>query len=356
MPPPRNLIKFTPRSFDADGNETTTKIEPRNSASKSYGRGGGGGSGNEGIVLARSTPTKIPNRINSPEMLEYPRDIGRSSGQGHYIIFDILEFFSGEGTTGKNIRSNALKNKAKMVKKQIALYMPASVDVAYGTKYPEDTVSVLAEGAAPIIGAAIDAGKSLGTIDMVAIGEKLLKTGTPSLDSVAALAGDAANALASELPGAKLVQQNKGKVTIDKKELFFEGVKRRTFSYTFSFIPASQTDSQIIFKIIESFKMAMLPNYTEGLVFEGTKSRTLTIPDIFDIKYMHIGQNGRAAENRYLNRVSTCHLTNMSVKYGDEKYTAHMPDNRGAPPQKSSITLQFTEIEIVTKKQAQRGF
>jgi hypothetical protein len=71
---------------------------------------------------------------------------------------------------------------------------------------------------------------------------------------------------------------------------------------------------------------------------------------------MHIGQNGQAAENRYLNRVSTCHLTNMSVKYGDEKYTAHMPDNRGAPPQKSSITLQFTEIEIVTKDAAQEGF
>ena len=358
MPPPRNLIKFTPRSSDADGNETTTKIESRNSASKSYGRGGGPGSGNEGIVLARSTPTKIPNRINSPEMLEYPRDIGRSSGQGHYIIFDILEFFSGEGTTGKNIRSNALKNKAKMVKKQIALYMPAAVDVAYGLKYNEDTTSVLAEGAAPIIEAAIGLGQGLGqgTTDMAGAKAQVKKSGGDALGKVEGLAGDAANALANVLPGGKLVQQNKGKVTIDKKELFFEGVQRRTFSYTFSFIPASQTDSQIIFKIIESFKMAMLPNYTEGLVFEGTKSRTLTIPDMFDIKYMHIGQNGQAAENRYLNKVSTCYLTNMSVKYGDDRYTTYTPDDKGAPPQNSSMTLQFTEIEIVTRDAAQEGF
>jgi hypothetical protein len=81
MPPPRDLKKYTPRSFDEDGNETTTKIEPRNSTSKSSGRGGGGGSGNEGIVQARSTQTKIPKRINSTEMLEYPKDIGKNSGQ-----------------------------------------------------------------------------------------------------------------------------------------------------------------------------------------------------------------------------------------------------------------------------------
>ena len=362
MPPPRNLIKFTPRSFDADGNETTTKIEPRNSTSKSSGRGGGGGSGNEGMVQAQSTPTKIPKRINSPEMLEYPRDIGRSSGQGHYMIFDILKFNSGKSTTGKNIRSNAksnaLKNKTKIVIKQIALYMPAAVDVAYGLKYNEDTTSVLDEGAAPLIDAALNAGQALlqNTTDMAGVAAQVKKAGVDASGKVEGLAGDVANALRNKVVGAKLSQQNKGKMTINKKELFFEGVKRRTFSYTFSFIPVSQKDSTTIFEIIESFKMAMLPNYTEGQLLAGTESRTLTIPDIFDIKYMHIGQNGQAAENRYLNRVSTCHLTNMSVKYGDERYTTYTPDAHGAPPQKSSITLQFTEIEIVTKEAAKRGF
>ena len=30
MPPPRDLKKYTPRSFDEDGNETTTKIAQLN--------------------------------------------------------------------------------------------------------------------------------------------------------------------------------------------------------------------------------------------------------------------------------------------------------------------------------------
>ena len=361
MPPPRNLIKFTPRSFDADGNETTTKIEPRNSTTKRADRGGGGGSGNEGKVISKT--------IQSTKMLEYPKDIGRSSGQGHYIIFDILTF----DETGSNkpkegreekYRSNLLK-KNKRVKQQIALYMPENVDVAYATKYNDLAVGAFAELSAPVISRGIqnlDSGASVidqaktvydSAVTAVKAGGKQALT-----DSTQAAVVNTIKALefGSFKEGTNLTQQGLGKVITDKMEFFFEGVGRRTFSYTFNFIPTSQPDSTTIFKIIEAFKMGMLPDYSDGLFGGGTKSRTLTIPDIFDIKYMHIGQNGRAAENRYLNRISTCHLTNMSVKYGDEKYTAHMPDNRGAPPQKSSITLQFTEIEIVTKEAAKRGF
>jgi hypothetical protein len=369
MPPPRDLKKYTPRSFDEDGNETTTKIEPRNSTTKRADRGGGGGSGNEGIVQARSTQTKIPKRINSTEMLEYPKDIGRSSGQGHYIIFDILTF----DETGSNkpkegreekYRSSLLK-KTKRVKQQIALYMPENVDVAYATKYNDLAVGAFAELAAPVISSAIqnlssgagviDQGKTLydNTVTAVKAGGK-----GALADSIQAAVVKSARAFefGSFKEGTNLTQQGLGKVITDKMEFFFEGVGRRTFSYTFNFIPTSQPDSTTIFKIIEAFKMGMLPDYSDGLFGGGTKSRTLTIPDIFDIKYMHIGQNGQAAENRYLNRVSTCHLTNMSVKYGDERYTTYTPDAHGAPPQKSSITLQFTEIEIVTKEAAKRGF
>jgi len=366
-----NLIKFTP---SAQANDLSgvgeDMIEPRNSTTKRADRGGKGrsgggpGSGNEGKVINRETTSR---KMQSPEMLEYPKDIGRSSGQGHYIIFDIIQFNSGKGPTKKEIKSNALRNKTKIVKQQIALYMPENVDVNYATKYNDLAVGAFAELSAPIISNAIqNFGSGTGGGDqlkaVVKNANNAIRSGGVGAAADVATAGVVAAAKVFEIvvPGGtgttNLVQQGLGKVITDKMEFFFEGVGRRTFSYTFNFIPASQKDSEIIFKIIEAFKMGMLPDYADGLFGGGTGSRTLTIPDIFDIKYMHIGQNGRAAENRYLNRVSTCHLTNMSVKYGDEKYTAHMPDNRGAPPQKSSITLQFTEIEIVTKKQAQRGF
>ena len=358
--PPRSLKKFTPSAEGGGGMEGIT-FEPRNSTTKRADRGGGGGSGNEGKVISKT--------IQSTKMLEYPKDIGRNSGQGHYIIFDILTF----DETGSNkpkegreekYRSNLLK-KNKRVKQQIALYMPENVDVPYATKYNDLAVGAFAELSAPVISRGIqnlDSGASVidqaktvydSAVTAVKAGGKQALT-----DSTQAAVVNTIKALefGSFKGGTNLTQQGLGKVITDKMEFFFEGVGRRTFSYTFNFIPTSQPDSTTIFKIIEAFKMGMLPDYSDGLLGGGTKSRTLTIPDIFDIKYMHIGQNGQAAENRYLNRVSTCHLTNMSVKYGDDRYTTYTPDAQGAPPQKSSITLQFTEIEIVTKEAAKRGF
>ena len=44
----------------------------------------------------------------------------------------------------------------------------------------------------------------------------------------------------------------------------------------------------------------------------------LTMPATFDIQYMHVGQ-----ENSHLNKIGTCVLTNMDVKYGGDKYKTY---------------------------------
>ena len=46
----------------------------------------------------------------------------------------------------------------------------------------------------------------------------------------------------------------------------------------------------------------------------------------------------------------------MSVKYGSDRYTAYRPDDIGAPPQNTSVTLNFQEVEIVTRERAEKGF
>ena len=47
-----------------------------------------------------------------------------------------------------------------------------------------------------------------------------------------------------------------------------------------------------------------------------TTSRTFITPDVFDIKYMM--SDGK--ENEYINKISTCVLENMNVKYGGDRY------------------------------------
>ena len=147
----------------------------------------------------------------------------------------------------------------------------------------------------------------------------------------------------------------------------FEGVGRRTFSYTFAFIPKSAKESQQIDAIIYELKRAMLPSYNqEGFAGFGGRGpdRTLNIPNTFDIEYLYIPPDGGAKRNNFLNKISTCYLTDMSVSYGGDRYTAYSEqvtnrgegDESGAPPQRTSVTLNFTELEIITKEDMDLGY
>ena len=92
-----------------------------------------------------------------------------------------------------------------------------------------------------------------------------------------------------------------------------------------------------------------------------TTSRTFITPDVFDIKYMM--SDGK--ENEYINKISTCVLENMNVKYGGDRYQtfdpsmaeAGAPDGMKAPPVQTEMTLQFKELELVTQNNVlARGF
>jgi hypothetical protein len=92
-----------------------------------------------------------------------------------------------------------------------------------------------------------------------------------------------------------------------------------------------------------------------------TTSRTFVTPDVFDIKYMM--NDGK--ENEYINKISTCVLENMNVKYGGDRYQtfdpsmaeAGAPDGMKAPPVQTEMTLQFKELELVTQNNVlARGF
>jgi hypothetical protein len=154
-------------------------------------------------------------------------------------------------------------------------------------------------------------------------------------------------------------------------ELVFEGVERRSFQFEFTFIPKSPEEANQVFMIVNSFKIAMLPKYTESfgagfsaLGIGGTapgggdagRDRTLTIPTTMDIKYFMQKRDGTAKENGYLNKISTCYLQDLDIKYGGDRYTAYEEDFRGASPQSTSITMTFNEIEIITKEAALQGY
>ena len=248
---------------------------------------------------------------------------------------------SAKGTAGRSIQAEKPRIETGTA---IALYMPPSVQVSYDVKYTDQEVGTLA-----MLGKdAIDAFKGESgnlTAKLTAVKDKL---GGGAKEGITNLLNASLDTLA---PGARALQQiQSGKVITPRMEMMFEGVGRRSFTYTFAFIPKSADEARTIEKIIYTFKENMMPEYSNP-----TTRREMNIPNTFDITYMYQNQI-----NGFINKISTCFLQKVDVQYGADRYTAYEPTSsmkgNGPPPQKSSITLSFVELETLSKEMIKEGY
>ena len=136
-------------------------------------------------------------------------------------------------------------------------------------------------------------------------------------------------------------------------ELSFQGVGRREFQFVFNFLPKSELEATEVEDIISIFKYYSHPDFISG-----SSGNMMTIPDTFDISYMYQG-----SENSFLNKISTCFCTGIQVSYGGDRYATHTPTvsrhGGGAlspPPTRSTLTLSFKELEILTKPRINQGY
>ena len=360
-----------------------------------------------GNSLAKSSPVKSKY---STKLMSYPYDVAEDEQQGHYIMFSVkvldkkaqlkqkqarkafatvlrnleseqqsneLDLADAEAggdslytsefsqkdinfqnqIQGLKSNSNFLNNASgenrsiQLASRQsvrtgvtISLYMPPQVQVQYQVKYADQQIGSLAQIGMQAIeafrgGSSVKA--SLTNLKDASGGnvrEGLTNMLNSTLDTLA--------------PGARALQQiDSGKVITPRMEMMFEGVGRRSFSFTFDFLPKSEAEAKTVEQIIYTFKENMMPSYTNA-----TTRREMEIPNTFDIQYMY-----QDTENGFINKISECFLTTVDVQYGGDRFTAHERSttgkgDSGAPPQKSKITLSFTELETLSKEKIEQGF
>ena len=245
---------------------------------------------------------------------------------------------TGRGGAGAGGASTSLTLQRRNIQKTgtaIGLYMPPSVNVSYNMDYSEGEIGVMGEA---LYGLFKDyqAGKlGMDSINNAAgtAGTGLEKMGVGMIDKV--------------IPGAKdLYAIEQGAIITPRTEMMFRGTGRRSFSFSFTFIPKSAEETQIVHKIIKEFKIGMSPTFkTSG------STREMTIPDVFSVQYMHI--NG---PNNYINKIGKCYLKTMDVSYGGDKFVTYNADKEGAPPQKTTISLSFQELEIMDRTLVEAGY
>ena len=230
------------------------------------------------------------------------------------------------------------RRPTKRLDTAISMYMPPTVKTSYKSNYTDTSIAGFSSNA---IGAIKELSES-GKITSPEAKEKLTAAVTQASESVV-------RGLARELGGGVVEQleMQRGEIISDRMELAFKGIDKRTFDYTFKMMPRSKEEADEIAEIIYAFKFHMLPELGDG----DKTGRNLKVPSTFDIQYMYINQ-----ENNYLHKISTCYLENMDISYGGSKYVTYDGNADGAPPVETEITLQFQEIELITRERVEEGF
>lgn len=144
------------------------------------------------------------------------------------------------------------------------------------------------------------------------------------------VAAEAANIpFGGNITAQQLLARESGEILNPNMELLFNGVKLRSFKFSFKFTPRSDKEGRVVRSIIHTLKRNMAPSGVSGL--------RLQTPNIFELTYRK-GQN----VHPYLNKFKQCALTDMSVNYtGENMYSTYYDGS----PVSYIVDLGFKELE-----------
>ena len=306
--------------------------------------------------IARREAMANPEIAKDPEVVT--EMVRARNDQGHYIQFFINEQENANvnfGGSGRRVPSQPARNTGsstaqvkrsatRTLSSSICMYMPATVAVQQSAQYGEVEMGAFATMAANLYSKSQNEG-----VFNKAFGKAVLEeAGRAASDTTETALKSAADALASGAKGA--IELASGKVTNNRLEMVFQGISRRSFSYSFKMMPKSEAEADNVDKIARMFRFYMAPSFEGDL----SSSRTMIVPATFDISYYF----GMGKENRFLNKISTCVLESCNVTYGGERVQFFRPhsDGSGSPPVETNIELQFKELELITREKLALGY
>ena len=268
------------------------------------------------------------------------------SNAGLDFVTDKLGF-ERYGSTISQSRNTAIVERAPTTRLDtaIALYMPPTVNVTYASNYVDTEIGSAANLAGKMFDGA-DAAQGVANNITQAVNQMLDKEAIGEFADFLRKMGLGAAGIIPGAQGAReLYEMKQGSIMTNRMELAFKGLPKRSFQYTFKMIPKREKEANEVRNIVNAFKINMLPEMVDS------STKRLRVPNTFDIKYMYVGQ-----ENEYLHKISTCVLENMNVTYGGDRYKTFEANAEGAPPVETTITLNFKEMEQITRERAREGF
>lgn len=283
--------------------------------------------------------------------LKFPLDVDTDATQNIMLIninaisgskFEGTQYrtVSGENSKVSQKGSNSLHRhftgNTVRVDTAIALHMPPSIQTSYAADWSVQELG--------LAGAAMDAWKSFGDFTDMSSYQKAWEIGKDAMPEILKMTGiKVADVL---LPGKVKEAYTWANQMVENPyvEVLFNGISNRTFSFSFRFIPRSQDEQAAIKKIVDTLKFHRAPEKKDN-----TKNLYWSYPSTFDISFLK--KNGQ--ENQWLFKISTCALTDFSVQYGSDNGFGTFEDGS---PFSTTMTLNFTELEVHDKQRILQGF
>lgn len=159
--------------------------------------------------------------------------------------------------------------------------------------------------------------------------------GQLGLNTVGSIASKFAN---GKIKGVELVNLATATVANDYAETLFKKVDNRSFSWSWTLTPRNAKEVEALDNILRLLRFHQLPEFKENV---GNGNAFLLYPSSFDIVFWLDGK-----PNRYIPRISTCALTNITTDFTPNGFMTRTQDGS---PSSYNLTLSFAELTTMHK-------
>jgi hypothetical protein len=212
--------------------------------------------------------------------------------------------------------------KASQTGESVGLYFPTGHNVSDSLEY--DT------GELGLIGGTINKFVNNGggtTTDNV---QKLVQ-------SARAAGGVGARTAAAAVGAGDVYNRANQRVANPQEFMLFKSPGMRDFSFSFTFLPQSQTEADVVPRIIQFFRVAAYPRELDSLEYQ--------FPDTFAISFQQSSDD--------VIRMPEVACTGVNVTYNPNSMSYFTNGNQ---PVETTLELSFTELRPISRSLVEQGF
>lgn len=256
-----------------------------------------------------------------------------------------------------------LTRYTKRIKRAISLYVPETLvfddsqeyktpsltkefgllGAALASSASENPRIASALGVTAIVGALVAPQSAGAIISGLSMLNRAQKETTQTLSTAAAIMGFAVNPVI---------------------EVLYSSPRLRKFRFDFVFAPTSRQEADMVWQIIYEFRRHAAPEILAGgtlfippsefeiTFLRKTMTESSTVASQIGGQIGGSGSAGSFVENTNMPRISTCVLTDITTDYSPQAFATF----RDGMPVQIRMTLQFLEMDIITRESIDRGY